>query len=235
MGVYARTLEREQRNTRGERRVPWGLVTFAAVVLLLATGTGRGLLGQLLPSFPNPFATETVDRTPPAVLEALEELRQYRAATGRFQVMVDLEQDTRLPSELLGERTLLSATGNVDAVVDLTSLGPGAVTVSDDRRSAIVRLPQPALTKPRLDLAHTSVVSRERGILNEVGDLFTDERNVERDAYLLAERKLEAAARSTQLTERARASTRTTVTALLRSLGFTQVEVRFGPDPDSLH
>lgn len=235
MSVDARRLDEAPRRERRERRVPWGLITLVATVLLLATGTGRGLLGELLPSFPNPFATETVDRTPPAVLESIRDLRQYRAATGQFQVMVDVERDTKLPSELLGERTLLSATGSVDAVVDVSRLGPSAVTVSADRRSAVVRLPHPTLTRPRLDLAQTSVVSRERGVLNEIGDLFRDERNVERDVYLVAERKLEAAARSTELTARAKANTRKTIETLLGSLGFTRVDVRFGPDPSRLH
>ena len=235
MGVDARTLDRAQRNARGRRRLPWGLIVLAASVLLLATGVGRGLLGDLLPSFPNPFATEEVDRTPPAVLQSVRDLRQFRAATGRFQVLVDVEEDTRLPAKVLGERTVLSATGSVDAVVDLSRLGPSAVTVSADRRSAVVRLPAPSLTRPRLDLAQTSVVSRERGVLNEVGDLFTDEKNVERDAYLLAEQKLEAAARSTALGQRARVNTRKTVATLLRSLGFTRVDVLFGADPSRAH
>jgi hypothetical protein len=235
VAVDARRLEDAQRGGRRERRAPWGLISLVAVALLLFTGTGRGLLGELLPSFPNPFATETVDRTPPAVLESIRDLHQYRAATGQFQVMVDVEQDTKLPAVLLGEHTLLSATGSVDAIVDFSRLGPAAVTVSADRRSAVVRLPAPALTKPRLDLANTSVVSRERGVLNEVGDLFRDERNGERGAYLLAERKIEAAARSTALVERAQANTRTTIAALLRSLGFTRVDVRFGADPRRLH
>ena len=233
MGVDARTLDLAQRNARGRRRLPWGLIVLAASVLLLATGVGRGLLGDLLPSFPNPFATETVDRTPPAVLESIRDLRQYRAATGQFQVLVDVEQDTRLPAKILGDRTLLSATGSVDAVVDFSRLGPSAITVSADRRSATVRLPAPTLTKPRLDLAQTSVVSRERGVLNEVGDLFSDEKNGERHAYLLAERKIEAAARSTALVDRARANTRTTIATLLRSLGFAQVDVQFGADPNA--
>ena len=69
-------------------------------------------------------------------------------------------------------------------------------------------------------------------MLNEIGLLFQDERNTEREVYLLAERKIgEAALSSSGLVARAEKNTRAMLESLLRSLGFRRVEIRFEPDP----
>jgi Protein of unknown function (DUF4230) len=235
MGVVTPERERaaqppEPPRQRRERQVPWALVVLGLIVLAIVAGPGW--IGGLLPSFPNPFASETVDRSSPAVLESIRDLREYRAATGHFQVIVDLEQDTALPAAILGERTLFVAVGDVDASVDFSALGRGAVTVSEDRRSAVIRLPPPALSEARLDLERSQVYDRRQGVLNEIGLLFEDERNTEREVYLLAERKIgEAAQSGSGLVRRAERNTRAMLESLLRSLGFTRVEIRFQPDP----
>src|SRR4030095_14203582 len=60
------------------------LVPFVAVSRLRGLGLWR--------SFPNPFATRQVDRSQPVLLKAIEDLAVYKAATGNFQVVVDLEE-----------------------------------------------------------------------------------------------------------------------------------------------
>jgi hypothetical protein len=206
------------------------VVVLGLIVLAIASGTSW--LGGLLPSFPNPFASETIDRSAPAVLESIRDLREYRAASGQFEVIVDLEKDTALPDEILGERTLFVAAGSVDAAVDFSRIGEGAVVVSDNRRSAVITLPRPELSKAMLDLDRSYVFDRKQGVLNEIGLLFEDERNTEREVYLLAEQKLdEAAAARSGIIARAEANTRAMLESLLSSLGFTRVEVRFEGDP----
>src|SRR5215213_9072240 len=122
--------------------------------LLLAAAAVAGLLlvvPALLPSL-NPFREETKDRSQPVLIKSLEDLSEYRAATANMQVVVDVEQDTRLlPSWLKGERTLFVAAGTVDAAVEFGGLSkdPEAVKVSGDRRSVTLTLPQPTLTEPR--------------------------------------------------------------------------------------
>ena len=200
--------------------------------LLVVAAMGVPSLRDLLPSFPNPFASETVDRSGPAVLESIQDLNEYRAASGYFEVIVDLERDTSLPSDILGERILFVGVGNVDAAVDFSRLEEGAVSVTDDRRAARIALPQPTLSDARLDLERSYVYDRSQGVLNEIGNLFQDERNAERDVYLLAEDKLEAAARTSGgLLARARANTREMLTSLLRALGFRRIEIVFEPLP----
>ena len=205
---------------------PWGLLAALAAIIVLIVGV-RDWLPDLIPSIPNPFAEETIDRTRPAVLQSIRDLREYRAASGHFEVIVDLERDTALPAPLLGERTLFVAVGDVDAVVDFGNLGRDAVRVDDARRSATITLPPPRITEARLDLDESYVYDRDQGVLNEIRDLFTNETN-ERELYLRAEDRLEEAARETpEIRRRAEANTRVMLEALLRSLGFERVTVRF--------
>jgi hypothetical protein len=209
----------------------WAPGLLVAGLLVLAAAWFPSL-GSLLPSFPNPFGTETVDRSGPAVLKSLRDLQEYRAASGHFEVIVDLEKDTKLPSGVLGERILFVGVGDVEAGVDFSRLDEGAVQVSDNRRTATITLPRPQLSEPRLDLERSYVYDRQQGVLNEIGLLFQDEANTEREVYLLAERKLAQAAQDgSGVIARAEANTREMLTSLLRSLGFRTVTVRFAAPP----
>ncbi len=207
------------------REIPWGLITFGAIVAAIIFVPGW--LFGLLPSIPNPFAEKTVDRSQPALLRSIKDLREFRAASGNFQVIVDIERDTPLPAEILGERTLFVAAGSVDAVVDFSARGRQNVVVSDDRRSATITLPAPTLSRPRLDLSRSRVYDRDRGLLNRIGDVFSDGGD-QQELYVAAEAKLLAAAGGgSGIRRRAETNTRAMLRSLLRSLGFTSVTVRF--------
>ena len=212
---------------RQPRQIPWGLLTIAAFVLVLIFVPGW--LTGLLPGIPNPFEEETVDRSGPAVLKSIRDLEELHSATGHFEVVVDLEQDTALPARVLGERTLFVGVGDVDAVIDLSELDDDAVQVSGDRRRARIRLPQPRLDEVRLDLDSSYVYDRQQGVLNEIGDLFGGNDTGEREVFLTGERKIRDAAESSpELKRAARHNAQRTLTALLTSLGFRSVDVRFG-------
>src|ERR671914_349964 len=95
-----------------------------ALVLFVAVSSLSGL--RLWPSFPNPFATRQVDRSQPVLLKAIEDLEVYKAASGNFQVVVDLEESSPgIPLIVKGQRTLFVAGGSVDAEVDFSTLGEG--------------------------------------------------------------------------------------------------------------
>jgi hypothetical protein len=211
-------------------KFPWGLVALglAIVAVLFAVDRVRDFFGDLFPDFDNPFASETIDRSGPAVLQSIENIGEYRAATGNFEVIVDLHKDTDLPDELLGERTLFIAAGSVDAGVNLAALEEDDVEVGDDRRSVSVTLPRATLFEPELDLARSRVYDRDEGLFNEIAGLFTDDPDYQQELNLLAERKLrQAAQRGSGLVPRAEQNTRAMLESLLASLGFTQVTVRF--------
>jgi hypothetical protein len=211
---------------RAPIQIPWGLIAVIAFVLVLLFVPGW--LTGLLPGIPNPFEEETVDRSGPAVLKSIRDLEELHSATGHFEVVVDLEQDTALPARVLGERTLFVGVGDVDAIVDLADLDDDAVQVSDDRRRAVIRLPAPRLDDVALDLDSSYVYDRQQGVLNEIGDLFGGNESGEREVFLAGERKIRAAAESSpELKRAARENARRTLTALLTSLGFESVDVRY--------
>ena len=206
-----------------------GLVIAGVVFVAVLAGIGR--LGSLLPSLPNPFGSETVDRTQPALLESLEDLSEYHAATGNFQVIVDTEKDTRfVPSFVRGERTTFVAGGAVDAVVDFSQLDERSIKVSPDRSVAIV-LPAPTLAEPTVDPQQSRVVSRDRGVLDRIGSAFSDNPTSERPLVLAAQEKMRAAAIESDLRARAEENTRRMLEGMLRALGYTSVTVSFTPNP----
>lgn len=188
-----------------------------------------GWVKDLVPDFANPFSEETVDRSGPAVLKSVRNLRDFRAASGHFEVIVDVEKDTRfVPAKIKGERVLFVAIGTVDAGVDFTGIEEGAVEVSDDRRSVSLELPPATFREPQLDLERSYVYDRDRGAIDRLQSLFGDDPGVGEDLYPLAEEKLADAARDgSGLLARAERNTRLMLQGLLRSLGFTRVEVRF--------
>jgi hypothetical protein len=209
------------------RRSPWWLLLALAAVPVLFVGLDE--VGDLLPSLRNPFVAESVDRSQPSVLKALEDLSRYQAATGHFQLVIDLEKDFRhVPALIRGERTLFVAAGTVDAYVDFAGIDAEALRVSDDRRRVAVSLPHARLSEPRVDPARSYVASRERGLLDRLGSVFSDSPTSERELYLLAEEKLTSAAREGSLVAAAESNTRTMLEGMLRSLGFSDVTVSFG-------
>jgi Protein of unknown function (DUF4230) len=207
-------------------RLPVGLGALALVLVagFLIGGCARGLL-----DFGNPFGEETIDRTGPAVLKSIQNLEDFRAASGHFEVIVDVEQDTRfVPGVVKGERVLFVAVGSVDAGVDFSGLDQGAVDVSDDRLAVSIELPPATFREPELDFDRSYVYDRDRGAIDRLQSLLGDDPGDDSELYRLAEEKLAAAARDgSGLLARAERNTRLMLEGLLRALGFTRVEVRF--------
>lgn len=205
---------------------------------LLAAGIGLAVLvpvgvqlADLLPD--EPFGQEVVDRSTTPLLLALDDLHEYHAATGTFQVVVDREVDTRyLPSVISGERVSFLATGTADAYVDFEGLDEGRVTLSPDGASATIVLPAPRLGEVRIDPAESRVLDRDRGLVERVGDAFGDNPVDDSELYALAEDRLSAAAAGSDLRERAETNTAAMLTGLARSLGVDEVDVRFDEPAD---
>jgi hypothetical protein len=186
------------------------------------------------PGFENPFRTETVDRSSPVVLKAIQDLRELRAATGHFEVIIDVEKDTRfVPAAIRGERVLFVAVGTVDAGVDLADLDADAIDVDEERRRVDVELPHAGLLRVRVDPARSYVYDRDRGLIDRVASVFQDNPTGERELYVLAEEKLLTAARGgSGLLTRAERNTRNTLVALLRALGFSRITITFADPGD---
>ncbi|HEX2157474.1 MAG TPA: DUF4230 domain-containing protein [Actinomycetes bacterium] len=216
---------------RRRSRVRLVAVIVLALVLFVAVSGLSGL--RLWPSFPNPFATREVDRSQPVLLKAIEDLEVYKAATGNFQVVVDLEESSPgIPLAIKGQRTLFVAGGSVDAEVDFSTLDEGAIKVSGDGRRAEITLPHARLTQARVDPSQSRVFSRQRGVLDRLGSVLSDNPTSERELYQLAQRKMQAAAAESELRAQAERNTRAMLEGMLRSLGYTEVSVTFR-DPAS--
>ena len=201
------------------------LAGLLAVVAVIAVVAGPRLLPDL-----NPFKTETKDRPQPALLQSLQRLDSYHAARANLQQVVDVEKDAKnVPSFIKGERIVMVASGDVDATVDFSRIGPEALRVSADRREVVITLPAARLSPARLDLARTRVVEHDRGIIDRTGDLLgEDSANQDREILILAQRKLDAAARADRnLLPTAERNTAQMLRQLATGLGYQKVTVRF--------
>lgn len=194
------------------------------VVGALAGMAAYGLAGWF--GLKLPFQTTTVDRSQPVLLKSIEDLSQYHAAMGNLQVIVDVEKDVDwVPDFLAGERSLLVVAGTVNAYVDFGGLGEGDLALSEDGKTATIRLPEPKLDKPNLDLdpKRTYLYSQDRGVFNRLKDaLSTTDQQV---LYAQAEQKIAAAAKESDLTKQATANTQGMLTKTFGALGIKVIFV----------
>lgn len=201
------------------------VVAAAGIVFMFAIGTL-----DIFDFIPNPFEKSEIDRSQPALLEKLSDLSEYRAATADLQVLIDVEEDIRfLPSFVAGERVTFLAGGTVDAAVDFGALDARNIDVDGD--AVTITLPAAAIVDVDVEPDRSYVVNRDRGILDRIGGIFSDNPTGERELFRLAEDKLLAAAGESQLLDRAETNTAEMLTALLGSLGFEEVEVVFEEPP----
>ena len=101
------------------------------------------------------------------------------------------------------------------------------MTVNGDRTSATIRLPHAALGKPALDPDRSYAVSKQRGLLDRIGDFFSGNPDSEQAVQKLAVQHIGAAAKDSGLTRRAETNTVDMLQGLLRSLGFKEVHVSY--------
>jgi hypothetical protein len=210
-----------------------GVVLGAVAIAVAATMVVLlGLLTGLL-HLSNPFATQTIDRTPPAVLRRLESLSSYRGASANFVVNVDLEKRHRfIPTFLAGERTVFLAVGSVDAVVDFDDIDANRVVQSDGGERVVVTLPHARALPAVVDTDQSHVSTRDRGLADRVGAVFTDSPTSEQPLYRLASQKMDKAASRSGVTTRAERNTTKMLRGLLAKLGYDEVVVRY-VDPDA--
>jgi hypothetical protein len=198
-----------------------GVVVVLLVALLALVGLAR------LTHWP--FGSEERDRSGPAVLTAMRDLSEYHAATGQYQVLIDIQQDAKfLPDVIKGKRTIFLAVGSVDSYVDFRKLGDDAVSVSSDRSSVSITLPRAQLSTPNVDPNESRVLNQDLGLIDRLGNLFSDQPNPQnQQMYQLAQQRLADAAKQVGLQKRAEDNTRVTLDKLMRSLGFTTVNIRY--------
>lgn len=220
----------------GASRSRGGIVRAAVVAVLATIGVvavllvlAFGALRSGLVSLPgNPFQTEQVDRSETPVLLGIQDLSRFVAAEATFQVVLDLEEDTRfVPDWLMGERTIFIAHGSVEAYVDFRDLDEESIEISEDGTAVTVTVPAPELADPRIDLSQSRALSESRGLINRVEDFFAEDADSRQETLLKAEEMLVDAAEASDVKVRAEENTRKTLEGLITGLGFESVEVDF--------
>jgi hypothetical protein len=201
-----------------------GIAAIVAALVVLALALSAV---HLLPQLRNPFAETTTDRSQPVVLKSISQLSRYEAASGSFEVVVDLQSHSFLPSFIEGSDTLFVGQGTDIAYVDFSQLKGQAIHVSANRTAVTVALPRAQLEPAVLNVHQSYVYAEQEGLANRIGDFFSGNPNSQQKVYEAAQTKIQNAARSSQLLTEAQKNTQSMLTGMLKSLGFQQVTVTF--------
>ena len=200
-------------------------LVLALVIVLVGVGLGfalstQGFMERLPVIGPLFYEEEPAQTTTgPVVVEGVQDLNRLATVRWRESVVVTRESGgTELERFLAGEKVLLVATGDVEAGVDLASLGRDDVTVNGE--TVTIRLPEPEILSVSLDEQKTGVYDRDFGPLN----LRPDDDLVEQ-ARAAAVDRIEQAARDEDILDQAEQNAEDSIRAFVRTLGFE--EVRF--------
>jgi hypothetical protein len=205
----------------------WLVGTAAALVVVIVVAL-VGSAVHLFPQLRNPFAETTTDRSGPVLLTSIQQLSRYEAASGTFQVVVDISSGTSfLPSFLEGSDTMFIGVGTDNAYVDFAHLKGNAIQVSSDRLSATITLGHAKLDTANLDVKQSYVYAQQAGLFNRVNQFFSGNPNSQQALYELAQKQIQAAASKSELLADAERNTRTMLVSLLQSLGFRSITVNF--------
>jgi hypothetical protein len=174
-----------------------------------------------LTALPQASTTRTEVRPTPDVLLALKSLARLETQSYHLERVVDLSDHEAHVFGLVQAKDaiLLVAVGDVVAGVDLDHLTPGDVSVDWTARRAVLRLPPPSVFSATLDEKATRVYSRSTDLLAVHHEDLEDRARTE------AVRSMEKAAVDRGILDHARTDAERALTALLRSLGFTEVQI----------
>jgi Protein of unknown function (DUF4230) len=216
--------DRPGRFRRGGGCLFW-LAGFVALVVVLALGTK---LAGWWPSLHNPFGSKTTDRSQPTLLLSIQDLARFEAASGNFQEVIDVQKDRSfIPDIIFNDRTLFVCVGSVDAYVDFSHIAQGDITESGDHKTVTVKLPAAQLEKPNIDHERSYVFATQQGVINRIGDIFSNNPNKQNELYQLGEQRISQGARDSGLPQRAQDNTKQMLEQMLRSLGYTTISVTF--------
>lgn len=164
----------------------------------------------------------TFDTSVPAVVQRIQHLNRLETVVYALDTIVEGSKSSAvLPDLLAGDRILLVVHGQAIGGIDLSQLKPEDVRITENKgtRSIHVTLPASQLFLTSIDNQHTRVYARSTGILVPV------DQNLESETRAKAEQQLQQAALADGILDAARKNARATVTTLLYSLGFQQVDV----------
>src|SRR5258708_24131397 len=163
------------------------VIAAAVIAIVLALSTVH-----LLPQFRNPFAETTVDRSSPALLKSISALSRYEAASGSFQVVVNLDQRTSwLPTFIEGTHTLFVREGTDIAFVGFSKLQGSTIKVSHNRTQVAITVPRARLEPAVLNVQRSYVFAPQQGLMNRIGGFFSGHPKSQHHVHVLAQEKLQ--------------------------------------------
>ena len=192
------------------------LILGAAALAVFIRHATTGILARFATAITG--RTTTFDTSVPAVVHRIQRLSRLETVVYSIDTVVEGSHSSPvLPDLLAGDRLLLVVHGQSIAGIDLAQLKPEDVRI--DGQSIHVTLPASQLFITTLDNQHTRVYARSTGLLVPA------DQNLETDTRAKAEQQLQQAAIADGILDTARKNARATVTTLLYSLGFQQVDV----------
>ena len=190
-----------------------GVLAVAAVLALV--------FHLAISALPQASTTRTEVRPTPDVLLAIKTLARLETQTYHLERVVDLSDHETHVFGLVQAKDaiLLVAVGDVVAGVDLEQVTASDVSTDWLSRRATLRLPAPTVFSATLDEKATRVYSRTTDLLA------VRHEDLEDRARTDAVQSMEKAAIERGILDHAGAEAGRAITALLRSLGFTDVQI----------
>jgi hypothetical protein len=187
-----------------------GLVLGAAIALGMFF-VGRALLARILDRRDVTISASTV-------VHSVQKLQRLETVVYTLDQIATGERDNPiLPASLAGDRILLVVHGDVVAGIDLGKMHDSDITVHG--RAVRLHLPQAEIFATRVDNQKTRVFSRDTGLFS------APDPRLESDVRQHAETQLRATAVQDGILNAARSNGESTLFALMRSLGFDQVDI----------
>jgi Protein of unknown function (DUF4230) len=209
-----------------QRREPSALTVLLAIFLGLLIGVGllTIFIREATYGIWDRVATKvtgrslSIDISQPTVVERIQRLERLETVTYTMDNVVEGDRTSSvLPDFLVGDKLLLIVHGEAIAGVDLGQLKPSDVVVNG--RSVHVHLPPAQIFVTALDNTKTRVFSRDTGWFVPADP------NLESEVRAKAEQELQSSAQAAGILDGARKNAASTITKLLLSLGFEQVQV----------
>lgn len=162
---------------------------------------------------------DAINISQPTVIASIQRLARLESVVYTMDKVVEGNRTSQyLPDILTGDKLLMVVHGQAVAGVDLSQVQAGNVLI--DGRSVTITVPPAQLLSVSLDNSKTRVYSRITGLLVPADP------NLESEVREKAEADLRQSALDSGILTTAEGNARATLTTLLHSLGFQQVNFR---------
>jgi hypothetical protein len=201
-----------------------GVMLVALLLLVGVWRSGDRFFKKVEELFTPPPATPKVD-VRSVVVRQVQNASELTTAVFAMEAVVPTSQDQTVGSLVIGTtRLLYIAYGEVRAGVDLSQLQVEDVQVSGD--TVRLRLPPPRLLDSKIDVARSSVYDYNRGFLGLGPDVAPKLQELAQQEAL---RKIQVAACSNGVLDKANDRAKLVVVQLLSTVGDKEVQVETQP------